>query len=80
MVEAVISGLGTLLAMALVTGTAFASYLIACRLQPGASPPSRWAATGIVGMALASLGFHTLIALHAFTLAPAQIAMLGDCQ
>jgi hypothetical protein len=67
----------TACALVLVGATATASYSIATRLVPAAGLAARWTATGVVGMALATLGFHALAGWDLLRLPWALLACAG---
>jgi hypothetical protein len=60
-------------ALILILGTSYVSYALANRALRGSPLAVRWTGTAVVGLWLASIGFHLLLQLHLFTL-PAALA------
>ena len=64
-----------LAATILVTCTLYSAYRLAWRFVDGEAFLLRWTAAGVIGMWLATVGFHSLFALSAFTLPAAVVAV-----
>lgn len=64
------------LALVLIVGNVYLSYSITRRVLPEADGITRWCAQCVVGLALATLGFHVLALLGLFRPFPATASVL----